>query len=380
MNTEQATHDEIKAVKHGRIDQALLAAQLEFLPIDKDKTNSHFNSKYASLDSLIKATRPALAKHGLVCYGKLGRDEKGDPICTTFLKHVDSDDPPWEEVVPAYFANNMQSVGSAITYARRQGRSLILDICGDEDDDGNAAGQGQQPKQNQNSGGQRQQSQRSGGKQQGPDSQQKQPAKTQQAAAQSGEKKSLLEQIKERIATAADPAELVSILANSNKNWPDKKEFLESIFDACGEENIARVARGFTYDNVGKQQVWDEEDRKWVFSELTKIMDGKSEPAGQANEPGPEPEAADWPARIAAVAKSEDLFTLISEMADDADLTADLNSFNAVCGLITAKLDASTKEWGEGAVKISRQFLSQRITAVEMQHDTNEAMNNATAQ
>lgn len=375
-NEVSAPDGEIKSAKHENICDALAAAQGEFSEIKKEKTakirskstGAEYSYNYADLAAVIEATRGPLSRHGLSVSWVYVHDKPGYGTMLTQLLHHSG---KLESAIPVFYDDKAQSVmqamGSAQTYARRYGLSGLIGVVAEDDDDGAGAGtppeqQRNEPRQQRSNGQQRQQA----------ESKPKQEAKP---ATTNGEKKPLIEQIKDRIHAAVDPSALIAVLANSAKSWPDKKEFLESIFDLCGEENIARVANGFTYDNVGKLQVWDEDDRKWVFAELTKIMDGKSEQP--ANEPEAEP--ADWPTRIEAVTKSDELFNLISEMADDADLTTDLNAFNAVCDLITAKLDASVSEWGEGAVKISRQFLSNRITAVEMQHGTKEAMSNATA-
>ena len=47
------------------LNSALVAALGELRNLSKDKVNPHFKSKFTSLDSILDATRPVLAKHGL---------------------------------------------------------------------------------------------------------------------------------------------------------------------------------------------------------------------------------------------------------------------------------------------------------------------------
>lgn len=369
---------------HENIIDALAAAQGEFGEITKNceaevitKSGAKYKYKYADLGHVLAATRPILAKHGLAVSWVYRSGDKSGEVVTRLL-HRSGD---LESVIPVYSEGGtlsaMQSLGSAITYAKRYGLCGLIGVVAEDDDDG--AGAGTPPKQEpRREPQQRQQRPAANGSQQTRERSVAPPASNAKPAdkpAPNGEKKPLIEQIKDRIKAAADPAAIVDILAKSAQKWADKQQFLEEIFNLCAEENKSRAMNGFTYDNVGKSQQWDEEDRKWVFSELAKIMDGlgKEPAAEQPDEP------VDWPTRVAAVTKSDEMFAIINEMSDDADLTSDMNAFNAVCGLITAKLDASAAEWGDGATKITRQFLSNRITAVELDHAAKEAMNNATA-
>lgn len=361
---------------HENIVDALAAAQGEFGEITKNceaevvtRAGGKYKYRYADLGQVLAATRPVLAKHGLAVSWVYRSGEKSGEVVTRLLHRSGS----LESVIPVYSEGGtlsaMQSLGSAITYAKRYGLCGLIGVVAEDDDDG--AGAGTPPRQESRREQTRQQSQQSSG-------QQKKQEPANQAAKQPAEKKSLLDKMQDKITAAIDPPELVNLLQKSVQQWPDKKEFLESVFELCAEENRSRVANQYSYDNAGKQQVWDDDDRKWVFTELTKTMDGlgKSESASQTNEAGPEPEATDWPARIAAVTKSEQLFALISEAAADADLTADINHFNAVCGLFAAKIEAHAKEWEPGVVSISHQHLQQRITAVELDRAHKEAMNN----
>lgn len=371
MTTEEKQHDNI-------ID-ALAAAQGEFPEIPKSKTahvvsrrtNTTYDYKYADLADVLAATRPILSKHKLAVSWVFRQGPNGGEVVTRLLFNGSD---PLESVIPVYYEKEMQELGKAVTYAKRYGLCGLIGVCAEDDDDcQNAAPAKQERRQTE----QRQQRQQTNGAQQTRErtaTERAGDAKPAHPPAQTGEKKPLIYQVKDKIEAAPNPEAIIEIMRKSAEKWPDKEPLLTDIFNICAEENIARAMNGFPYDHVGEQRQWDEDDRKWVFGELSKIMDGLGkEPAGQSDEP------ADWPSRIAAVTKSDELFTIIHELAEDADLTSDMNAFNAVCGLITAKLDANAAEWGDGATKISRQFLSNRITAVELDHAAKEAMNNATA-
>ena len=118
--------------------QDLCNAQQEMGPLLKDESNPHFKSKYASLKSVYETVLPVMNKHGFALYSKSGTDEVG-PFVRTVLAHTSG-----EGIDTIHYLvldkNNMQGVGSAITYARRYG---AMELCGvaPEDDDGNASSQ-----------------------------------------------------------------------------------------------------------------------------------------------------------------------------------------------------------------------------------------------
>lgn len=355
--------------QHENIFDALAAAQGEFGEILKDKTarvrtksGAEYDYNYADLGSVLNATRPWLSKHGLsVSWVFRNGQDRGTGFVITQLLHATG---KLESELPLFYdptaQSVMQSLGSAITYAKRYGLCGLIGVVAEDDDDG--AGAGTPPKQEQRREPQKQQPAKSETK----------PADKSQPA-QNGEKKPLIEQIKDRIHAAVAPANIVEFMAKSvqNPKWADKQQFLEEIFNLCAEENRSRAANGYTYDNAGTQEPWDDNVRKSVFAELSQIMDALNQPTTEAPA-----EPVDWPARIGAVKKSEELFALISAAAEDGDLTADPDAFRAVCGLLSAKLDQHATEWGDGVTNISRHHLAQRITAVELDRQHKEAMNN----
>lgn len=105
--------------------------------------NPYFNSKYAPLDAVINAIKPALSKHGLSYIQAPSTD--GDKITiTTMILHSSGE---WIESEPLTLKAERvtaQGAGSAITYARRYALCAMLGISGEDDDDGNGASKAEQ--------------------------------------------------------------------------------------------------------------------------------------------------------------------------------------------------------------------------------------------
>ena len=131
----------------GKLVDALAKAQLEFTPILKESENPAFargpkKSKYASLDSVINATRPALAKHGLVVFQLPSVDYTAKQLTmVTKLAHSSGEWLNNTLIMPAVNDRGFtaHSIGSAITYARRYAWQAVIGCVAEEDDDGNSA-------------------------------------------------------------------------------------------------------------------------------------------------------------------------------------------------------------------------------------------------
>src|SRR5690625_1821108 len=121
-----------------RVHAAFVRAQAEMARAIKAATNPHLKSKYADLGAVQDACMPALHSHGFAVIQPLGRDEHG-PHVRTILIH-ESGERLEECPVPIILTKqDMQGLGSAITYARRYGL-LCMSGVAPEDDDGNTAG------------------------------------------------------------------------------------------------------------------------------------------------------------------------------------------------------------------------------------------------
>ena len=127
--TDQPTND--PAIK------ALVKAQMAMKRAMKDSNNPFFNSKYADLASVQDACLPALHENGFAIIHCMDSLDGGGACVTTTMLHESGR--AWVCAIPLRVdKNNMQAVGSAITYARRYGLMCLSGVA-PEDDDGNSA-------------------------------------------------------------------------------------------------------------------------------------------------------------------------------------------------------------------------------------------------
>jgi hypothetical protein len=117
------------------ISAALALAQAEIETAEKDRVNPHFKQGYATLASVWEACRKPLTKHGLSVVQSPGADGTIVTL-TTMLLHKSGQ---WfqDTLTMASRDNTPQSIGSAITYARRYALASMVGVAPD-DDDGNA--------------------------------------------------------------------------------------------------------------------------------------------------------------------------------------------------------------------------------------------------
>lgn len=113
---------------------ALSIAQSHIDAVSKDSTNPFFKSKYASLSSVWAACRHHLTDVGLSIVQGIGHSEGGHVLITR-LSHKSGQ---WieDDGIPLITSkNDMQGLGSAITYARRYALASLVGLS-QEDDDG----------------------------------------------------------------------------------------------------------------------------------------------------------------------------------------------------------------------------------------------------
>ena len=119
-----------------KLAPAIASALAEIHNASKDSKNPHFKSSYASLASVIDATKATLAGHGLVVVQAPGWND-GRVTVTTRIVHASGE---WIEATaeaPLPKADP-QGVGSAVTYLRRYSLAALCGIT-QEDDDGETA-------------------------------------------------------------------------------------------------------------------------------------------------------------------------------------------------------------------------------------------------
>jgi len=118
---------------------ALSKAQLEMEVAKTDSVNPFFKSKYADLASVVKASRTHLAKNGLSIIQRVIPNGNGVLNLYTRLCHSSGQ---WMEsrmpILPP--KQDIQTLGSYITYLRRYNyASMACVVAADEDDDGETA-------------------------------------------------------------------------------------------------------------------------------------------------------------------------------------------------------------------------------------------------
>jgi hypothetical protein len=129
---------DISSDKKDQVLKALMAARSQMGNVKKDSTNPFHKSKYASLSSFIEACDQALSSNGLLIYQCVNHEESKDFLVTT-LEHPESGQ--WIRSYASLLnvKGDSQGMGSAITYMRRYSMAALLNLCPDEDDDGQKA-------------------------------------------------------------------------------------------------------------------------------------------------------------------------------------------------------------------------------------------------
>jgi len=118
------------------IATALIEAQKEMTCAKKDAVNPFFKSKYADLSSIIQAIKDPLLKND-ICYVQTVESLDGNNFLRTTLIHKSGQSISGSMLIKPT-KDDMQGLGSAVTYARRYGLQAIVGLPA-EDDDGNAA-------------------------------------------------------------------------------------------------------------------------------------------------------------------------------------------------------------------------------------------------
>ena len=123
-----------------KIAPALVKAQQEMGDAKKDSNNPFFKSKFADLNSVREAVTPALHKNG-ICILQLNTSVEGKSVVRTTLLH-ESGEYICSDTEIMSVDSKPQSMGSAISYARRYGLSSMLSVGSLDDDSETAMGRG----------------------------------------------------------------------------------------------------------------------------------------------------------------------------------------------------------------------------------------------
>jgi len=118
------------------LSSALVEAQKQMGAAKKGATNPFFKSTFANLGNIIEAIKDPLLSNG-ICYVQTVESEDGKNYLRTSLIHKSGQSLSGRMLIKPT-KDDMQGIGSAITYARRYGLQAIVGLPA-EDDDGNAA-------------------------------------------------------------------------------------------------------------------------------------------------------------------------------------------------------------------------------------------------
>lgn len=119
------------------LNKALIKFQSELKPVSRDMKNAYFNSKYATLAAVIEEVLPILTKNDL-CFTQAFSFCNGTTFLETKVMHTSGEF--IVSTIPMQPMNDVQKMGSQITYLKRYSLMAILGVSSsDEDDDGNMA-------------------------------------------------------------------------------------------------------------------------------------------------------------------------------------------------------------------------------------------------
>ena len=123
------------------LSKAFAKTQKEMKQPLKDANNPFFKSKYVPLENVVEAITESASKNGLSFTQYPSSDEAGNVTVGTLVMHESGEWIEYDPIKMKPVKNDPQSIGSAITYAKRYALSAIFGITSDQDDDGNEATQ-----------------------------------------------------------------------------------------------------------------------------------------------------------------------------------------------------------------------------------------------
>jgi ERF superfamily len=126
-----------RSIETNDLFSAISKAQADIKVAVRDANNPFFKSKYANLQMVMEASRPALCKNGLMVVQQIISENDRNYLVTT-LGHASGQ---WisSKVLLMPAKQDVQSLGSYITYMRRYCYSALVGVYDGEDDDGEGA-------------------------------------------------------------------------------------------------------------------------------------------------------------------------------------------------------------------------------------------------
>lgn len=133
-----------------KLSKSLVETQKELKQPLKDAKNPFFKSEYVPLENVAEAITQTATKYGLAFSQYATTTESGNVSVGTIVFHESGEYIEYPPLILKPENTKPQSIGSAITYAKRYALSAIFGITSDKDDDGNKAnGNGEPQKQSQ---------------------------------------------------------------------------------------------------------------------------------------------------------------------------------------------------------------------------------------
>lgn len=123
-------------------DAAVSAAKAEIEPVTKNATG-HNNKRYANFEAYARAVDPILSTHGLSYRFRTTQDDRIHVTCV--LSHKDGHSETNTLAGPpdkTGSKNDIQAIGSTLTYLQRYTLVQALGLAASDDDDGSAAQSG----------------------------------------------------------------------------------------------------------------------------------------------------------------------------------------------------------------------------------------------
>ncbi|WP_375650069.1 ERF family protein [Bartonella sp. MU70NMGDW] len=132
---------EIERQERQNFVRDLSAVQMAYKNIEQNAINNHTNSKYATLYQYLNAVKEGLATYNFALFARIKNQTATNITIEITLSHPSGNEISTEGTFPidnAGSKNNIQSLGSTLTYARRYLLGMLLNVSSKEDDtDGN---------------------------------------------------------------------------------------------------------------------------------------------------------------------------------------------------------------------------------------------------
>ncbi|WP_273760974.1 ERF family protein, partial [Bartonella sp. AU16XJBT] len=128
---------EIERQERQNFVRDLSAIQMEYKDIEQNALNTHTKSLYTTLDKYIDAIKEPLSKYHFALFSCIKEQSSNSITVEMTLKHISGNEISTQGTFPfdtTGSKNNVQAVGSTISYARRYLLGMLLNVARKEDD------------------------------------------------------------------------------------------------------------------------------------------------------------------------------------------------------------------------------------------------------